>query len=201
MKFAQYILYMVVSLQLGTPSVNAESFFGRVLVLDGDTILMREQRIRLYGIDAPESRQSCWDKSDEIYRCGQISTDQMISYTNGKIVYCEVTDTDRYGRLVAKCSVDGENLSERLVREGWALAHRRREIIEDEASVIRRIFEDYLGGKTARQIAADLNNEGVASPRGGSWNASTINGNKKRRNGILNNELYLGNIIYNSRAS
>ena len=75
-----------------------------------------------------------------------------------------------------------------------------REIVEDEARVIRRIFEDYVGGKTARQIAADLNKEGVASPRGGSWNASTINGNKKRRNGILNNELYLGNIIYNRQS-
>jgi len=125
MKFTQYILCMVVSLQLGTLSVNAESFSGQVLVLDGDTILMREQRIRLHGIDAPESRQSCWDKLDKIYRCGQISTDQMVSYTNGKIVHCEVTDTDRYGRLVARCSIDGENLSERLVREGWALAYRR----------------------------------------------------------------------------
>ena len=41
-----------------------------------------------------------------------------------------------------------------------------REIVVDEAHVIRRIFEDYVGGKTARQIAADLNKEGVASPRG-----------------------------------
>ncbi len=75
-----------------------------------------------------------------------------------------------------------------------------REIIEYEARIIKRIFKDYVEGKTARQIAADLNKEGVASPRGGSWNASTINGNKKRRNGILNNELYLGNIIYNRQS-
>ena len=47
-----------------------------------------------------------------------------------------------------------------------------------------------------RQIAGRLNREGVASPRGGQWNASTINGNRERRNGILNNELYVGRILY-----
>ena len=48
-----------------------------------------------------------------------------------------------------------------------------------------------------RQIAARLNREAVPSPRGGQWNASTINGNRRRRIGILNNELYLGRILYN----
>ena len=48
-----------------------------------------------------------------------------------------------------------------------------------------------------RQIAARLNREAVPSPRGGQWNASTINGNRRRRNGILNNELYTGRITYN----
>ena len=48
-----------------------------------------------------------------------------------------------------------------------------------------------------RRITARLNSEGVPSPRGGQWNASTINGNRQRRNGILNNELYVGRITYN----
>ena len=48
-----------------------------------------------------------------------------------------------------------------------------------------------------RQIAARLNRDALASSRGGQWNASTINGNRKRRNGILNNELYAGWITYN----
>jgi site-specific DNA recombinase len=99
----------------------------------------------------------------------------------GKIPGCK-----SYGyRLVPTLNADG------TVNRG------EREIIEDEARVIKRIFKDYAEGKTARQIAAGLNKEGLASPRGGVWNASTINGNRKRRNGILNNELYLGNIVYN----
>jgi len=50
---------------------------------------------------------------------------------------------------------------------------------------------------SARAIAAQLNAEGIAAPRGGAWNASTINGNRRRRDGILWNELYIGRLIYN----
>jgi len=60
-----------------------------------------------------------------------------------------------------------------------------------------RIFKEYADGMAPRQIATRLNREGVPSPRGGQWNASTINGNRLRRNGILNNELYAGRITYN----
>ena len=48
-----------------------------------------------------------------------------------------------------------------------------------------------------RQIAAELNADGIPSPRGGQWNASTINGNRGRRNGILQNELYNGQLVHN----
>ncbi len=71
-------------------------------------------------------------------------------------------------------------------------------IVEEEAAIVRRIFERYIGGHTPRQIAGDLNNDGIPPPRGGAtWCASTINGNKKRGNGILQNELYTGVIVWN----
>jgi len=65
---------------------------------------------------------------------------------------------------------------------------------------VRRIFEDYVNGKSPRAIATALNAEGIPSPRGGQWNASTINGNKARRNGILHNELYIGYLTYNRQS-
>ena len=75
-----------------------------------------------------------------------------------------------------------------------------REIHADEALIIRRIFSDYIKGLSGRRIATALNKEGIPSPRGGVWNASAINGNKARRNGILNNELYIGRIVYNRQT-
>jgi DNA invertase Pin-like site-specific DNA recombinase len=64
------------------------------------------------------------------------------------------------------------------------LVRGEREIVGAEAEIVRRIFRDTIAGLTAREIAAALNREGVPAPRGGSWNASTINGSKKRGNGI-----------------
>jgi site-specific DNA recombinase len=71
------------------------------------------------------------------------------------------------------------------------------EVIPEEAEVIRRIFSYYAIGTAPRAIAAMLNTEGVAPPRGTRWNASTINGSGKRGHGILRNPLYSGNQIWN----
>jgi site-specific DNA recombinase len=72
-----------------------------------------------------------------------------------------------------------------------------RVIVEAEAQVIRRIFQEYVDGRTPREIAHDLNKERVSPPRGRAWNASTINGNLERGAGILQNELYVGRLIWN----
>ena len=71
-----------------------------------------------------------------------------------------------------------------------------REIDPAEAEVVRHIFTRYAAGFSPRSIAADLNAHGLAAPRGGAWNASTINGNAARGNGVLHNELYRGRIVW-----
>ncbi len=70
-------------------------------------------------------------------------------------------------------------------------------INEKEAAVARRIFQDYVGGKSPRAIAIMLNHEGVVGPSNKGWTASTIIGNRKRGTGILNNQLYIGKRIWN----
>ncbi|WP_246220337.1 recombinase family protein [Parvibaculum indicum] len=71
------------------------------------------------------------------------------------------------------------------------------EIDEAEAAIVRRIFAEYAAGRVPREIAGDLNREGIAPPRGRQWNASTINGNARRGSGIVFNELYVGRIVWN----
>lgn len=119
------LLGFICCIFVGSLEVFGESFSGRATVIDGDTLEMHGQRIRLHGIDAPESGQSCTDETGAIYRCGQISANQMASYVRGKTVGCNVKDRDRYGRRVAACYVNGEDINERLVLEGWALAYRQ----------------------------------------------------------------------------
>lgn len=71
------------------------------------------------------------------------------------------------------------------------------EIVEDEAVVTRRIFDEYLSGKTPRDIPKGLNADRIAPPRGAVWSASTLNGNAARGHGILVNPIYSGVIVWN----
>jgi site-specific DNA recombinase len=70
-------------------------------------------------------------------------------------------------------------------------------VVAAEAAVVRRIFERYVAGEPPRAIASALNAEGVPPPRGGAWNASTINGNLARGHGIVLNEVYAGRLVWN----
>lgn len=70
-------------------------------------------------------------------------------------------------------------------------------IVEDEAAVVRRIFQEFAEGRSPRAIAHDLNRQGIRPPRGTKWNASTINGSATRENGILRNSIYAGRLVWN----
>ena len=72
-----------------------------------------------------------------------------------------------------------------------------RKINAAEAAVVRRICKDYIGGQSSRSIAMALNSEGIPGPQGKEWGPSTIHGNPKRGTGVLNNELYIGTLVWN----
>ena len=99
------------------------------------------------------------------------------------------------GRVEVGASGGGLTFGYDVVRSVDRRGERR--INDAEAAVVRRIFEQYRDGKSPKRIAHDLNAYGVPGPRGGQWAASTINGNKDRGTGILNNELYIGRMIWN----
>lgn len=73
----------------------------------------------------------------------------------------------------------------------------RLTIVPAEAAIVRRVFAEYAAGDAPRAIVARLNAEAVPGPRGGRWNASALNGSTRRRNGILLNALYAGEIVWN----
>ncbi|WP_409360166.1 recombinase family protein [Brevundimonas vesicularis] len=66
----------------------------------------------------------------------------------------------------------------------------------DEAEVVREIFRRYAAGQSPWTIVSDLNRRGIPGPRGRGWNASTINGNAERGNGVIHNELYRGVLVF-----
>ncbi len=85
----------------------------------------------------------------------------------------------------------------RQLDEAGSASRGERSINEAEADVVRRIFTEYLAGRSSRTIAMRLNSEGVPGPQGSEWGPSTIHGSSKRGTGILNNELYIGKLVWN----
>lgn len=101
--------------------VNAERFDGVPRVVDGDSLQMGEEKVRLVGIDAPELRQVC-QKEAKDYRCGAVAREHLQSLVQGQ-VECVSEGTDKYGRTLAECFSGDKSLNAQMVLAGWAVAY------------------------------------------------------------------------------
>lgn len=121
-------------LSIAVGAVSAKTLVGVASVIDGDTIEIRGEKIRLHGIDAPESGQRC-NRSDGEWACGQQAALALSDYIGRSTVSCEVTDTDKYSRLVARCSTSKGSINQWMVQSGWALAYTdySRDYVLEEA--------------------------------------------------------------------
>jgi len=104
-----------------------------IKIIDGDTIELSSEKMRLFGIDAPEKGQPC-KRNNAPYDCGAASTEHLEFMLTGTKVECVKKEKDRWGRYIALCSADGEDVSQLMVRHGWAVAYRdySTAYIEDE---------------------------------------------------------------------
>lgn len=105
---------------------QAADLIGRATVIDGDTIEIHGQRVRLEGIDAPESSQTCRDREAGVdVRCGQRASLWLADLIGASPVSCMDAGRDRYGRMLAHCSVGGRDIGSAMVEAGWAMAFVR----------------------------------------------------------------------------
>ncbi len=97
---------------------------GQASVIDGDTLEIHGQRIRLYGIDAPENDQTC-TRDGKPWRCGQTAALELSGFIGSQTVRCAERGQDRYGRMIGKCEAKGVDLGQWMVEQGLALAYRK----------------------------------------------------------------------------
>lgn len=117
----------VALLALGGGPASADAIAGRARLIDGDTIEVAGVSVRLHGIDAPETGQSCTDRDGRDFACGVRATDALRGLIGKAEVACEGDEHDRYGRLVAICRTGGAggglDLNREMVRLGMAVAY------------------------------------------------------------------------------
>lgn len=130
---------------------------GTAAVRDGDSLDIGIHRIRLWGVDAPEFGQIC-RRGGAHWTCGRDALRALRDHVEGRNLTCEVVDTDKYARKVARCTLAGRSVNEWLVREGWALDYRR-----------------YSGGRFARAQAS------AKAARRGLWSGTFETPERYRR--------------------
>ena len=114
---------------------------GNPRIIDGDSIEINGQRIRLYGIDAPEAAQECV-VANKRWPCGRNASLALSSVIGNNLVACQERDKDRYGRIIAVCNIAGSqgfDVNAIMVSQGWALAYRRfsTDYVKDEMEAQR----------------------------------------------------------------
>lgn len=111
----------------------APSLVGQASATDGDSLRIGETRIRLIGLDAVELDQTCTNGQGEDWACGRAARNFVAGRVEGGETVCRSEGRDRYGRVLARCARDGEDLGDAVVRAGWAVAELPYALAEAEA--------------------------------------------------------------------
>jgi endonuclease YncB( thermonuclease family) len=118
-----------------TSAYKGDVIQGDLRVVDGDTMVLGTTRIRLEGIDAPESTQTCGRRDSSEWRCGDEATRHLVKLIAHQPVHCEDQGLDKYGRTLGRCFAGSTNLNAEMVRSGyaWAFVKYSKSYVAEEA--------------------------------------------------------------------
>lgn len=184
---------VVAALAVGaqTACVPQERLSGRADVTDGDSFEIGATGVRLYGIDAPEGRQSC-TRAGRDWACGNEAARKLRSLIGDRDVTCTQRDVDDYGRIVAVCRSGNTDLAAEMTRSGFATAYRRysNDYVdeENEARAARRGIwagdftppESYRREEPSAQRRARAAQAASQPGRDGCYIKGNINGDGER---------------------
>lgn len=134
--FAVIVLAILLVLWL-LPEPEPVKVSGSATIVDGDSLIVYGNEIRLLGIDAPERNQTCTRKNVE-WRCGAEAASALRNRLRGQTVECSGTERDVHDRLLATCQVRDAEINRWLVQQGWAVSYGRYYGEEETAKRARR---------------------------------------------------------------
>jgi endonuclease YncB( thermonuclease family) len=125
---------------------RAADLIGLPRIVDGDTLAIGSTKVRLEGIDAPETDQVCLNANGVRWTCGIDARDQLAAHIADREIKCSSHGIDAYRRTLAICYLAGEDLNGWLVQQGWALAYVKyssayRQVEEDARENQRGIWQ------------------------------------------------------------
>jgi endonuclease YncB( thermonuclease family) len=117
---------LAIAIALATAATaHAQTLVGQATVIDGDTLEIHGERIRMAGIDAPESRQLCIGADAKAYRCGKVAAFALADYIGRATITCDGKSRDRCKRLVATRFIGAADINAWMVEQGLAVAYRK----------------------------------------------------------------------------
>lgn len=153
------IFRSLIVLVLFAGASQAETIRGQARVVDGDTLTIGDEHIRLFGVDAPEHDQTC-DRGGTVWACGQAAAAALAGVIGQARLMCDVQDRDRYGRAVSICRVGTIDVGEALVLQGAATAYQRYSLRYVAAESVARAGRIGIWG--AKMLAPEAYRHGAA---------------------------------------
>jgi endonuclease YncB( thermonuclease family) len=187
------ILFAALALSAETACVPQERISGRAKITDGDSFEIGATHLRLFGVDAPEGRQSC-TRAGRTWACGDEAARKLRSLVGNTTIVCTRRDVDDYERIVAVCRSGRVDLAAEMARAGLAVAYLRysRDYVdeENEARAARRGLwageferpEEFRRDDRRESPAAgaERRQRATASRRDGCYIKGNINGDGER---------------------
>lgn len=116
------VLFAITALVVARLDPLPPRFNGSARASDGDSLWVGNDRVRLTGLDAPELDQVCWRPDGSEWPCGRAARDAMARLLASGTIACQPEGEDRFGRVLARCSVNGEDIGGAIVSAGLAIA-------------------------------------------------------------------------------
>jgi endonuclease YncB( thermonuclease family) len=102
---------------------NNSKIIGKAKIIDGDSIMLNKNEIRLQDIDAPEYDQECHDVNNKKYKCGNSAKFFLKKIINNQELSCNISGRDFYNRLLGTCFLNSKNINQEMVKNGHAIRY------------------------------------------------------------------------------